>query len=188
MALEVHRFDWNYKNRFGLSDEVDVAHSRAQGQRLAQEVMLCRTTRPGIPIYIIGYSAGSAVALTAAESVPPDTVERMILLAPSVSKGYDLRRALGGTRSGIDVFVSERDRFWLGLGTAIIGTSDGQRQAAAGRVGFIPSADPLVTRLRQYPWDPSVAWTGNTGGHSGPLRPAFLEVYVLPLLSPAAPA
>jgi pimeloyl-ACP methyl ester carboxylesterase len=187
LALEVRSFDWNYPNGFGLADEVDVAHSRAQGERLAQELALCQSLRPGVPVYVVAYSAGCAVALAAADSLSPDSVERIVLLSPSVSREYDLRKALRAARSGMDVFFSERDRFWLGVGTAIVGTSDGKRQSAAGRVGFVPPADPLIARLRQYPWDPSVAWSGNTGGHSGTIRSSYLEAYVVPLLSPAGP-
>ncbi len=67
---------------------------------------------------------------------------------------------LADSRQGIDVFISERDRFWPGVGIAITGTSDGRRQAAAGRVGFEPLADSIIDRLHQHLWDPSIASTG----------------------------
>jgi alpha-beta hydrolase superfamily lysophospholipase len=183
LQLEVRSFDWTHERGLGLSDEIDVAHSRNQGRRLAQEVVLYQGACLGAPVYVLAYSAGCAVALAAAESVPLDGLERVILLAPSVSVGYDLRPALAGARQGIDVFISARDRFWLGVGTAVVGTSDGRRQPAAGRVGFQAPADPIVGRLHQHPWDPSVAWTGNAGGHAGTLQSAYLKAYVLPLLS-----
>jgi hypothetical protein len=175
LPLEVRTFDWTHGRGFGLADEVDV------------EVALYHATRPGLPVYIVAYSAGCVVALAAAESVPPDGLERVVLLAPAVSEGYDLRPALAGARGGIDVFTSARDRFWLGVGTTVVGTADGRRQPAAGRVGFDAPADALASRLHQHPWDPVIAWTGNDGGHTGPLRPAYLKAYVLPLLSPALP-
>jgi hypothetical protein len=186
LPLEVRSFHWTHDRGLGLADEVDVAHSRDQGRRLAEEVVRFHAAHPGVPVYLVAYSAGCAVALSAAESAPPDGLERVILLAPSVSDGYDLRAALAGSRSGIDVFVSARDRFWLGVGTGVVGTSDGRRQAAAGRVGFEPPVDPLVGRLRQHPWDPAVVWTGNTGGHTGTLQATYLRAYVLPLLSSQA--
>jgi hypothetical protein len=40
----------------------------------------------------------------------------------------------------------------------------------------------LAARLHQHPWDSSVAWTGNNGGHNGALRPKYLRSYILPLL------
>jgi pimeloyl-ACP methyl ester carboxylesterase len=135
-----------------------------------------------MPVHVIAHSAGCAVALSAAESVPVNSLARLVLLAPSVSEGYDLRPALAGAAGGIDAFISDRDRFWLGFGTGLVGTSDGLRQAAAGRVGFDPPADALAERLRQHPWDASVAWTGNAGGHADTLRQAYLRAYVFPLL------
>jgi pimeloyl-ACP methyl ester carboxylesterase len=190
LPLHVRSFDWTHGRGLGLADVVDVDYARCQGQQLADEIRRYRWAYPTVPIYLVGFSAGSTVALTAAESLPTDTLERIVLLAPSVSAGYDLRAALASARQGVDVFTSERDRFYLGLGTAVLGTSDGKRQAAAGRVGFCPPAlsageTCLSGRLRQHPWDPSVAWTGNEGGHSGSLRAQYLRAYVLPLLTPA---
>jgi hypothetical protein len=106
-----------------------------------------------------------------------------------VSAGYDLRPALRCCRGSVEVFYSQRDRWQLGLGTGLIGTTDRRRDDAAGRVGFrvcppCPADAPLYSRLRQHPWDPAVAWTGNLGGHSDPYQPQYLRAYVLPLLLP----
>jgi pimeloyl-ACP methyl ester carboxylesterase len=192
LPLFVRSFEWTHDRRRGILDMTDVPYSRAQGQRLAGDIMWYRATYPRVPVYIVAHSAGSMVALSAVDWLPPDSVERMILLAPAVSAEYDLRRGLMASRQGVDVFCSERDRFWLGLGTAVVGTADGRRGSeAAGRVGFYPpnmaAGDAaLAGRLRQHPWDPSVAWTGNRGDHSGTLRLAYMKAYVLPLLAPAA--
>jgi pimeloyl-ACP methyl ester carboxylesterase len=186
LSLYVRSFDWTHGRGQGLADVVDVDYSRCQGRRLAEEVCRYQRAFPGVPVFVVGYSAGSAVALAAAEWLPADSLERLVLLAPAVSASYDLRRALASTRQGIDVFTSERDAFYLGLGTGVFGTADGKRDAAAGRVGFCPPRDGLFAgRLRQYPWDESVAWTGNLGSHNGSLSPAYLKAYVLPLLTPA---
>ena len=159
----------------------DIGHARAQAYRLAGQVNWYRTNYPDEPLYVIAHSAGTMVALEATQWLAPDSIERIILLAPAVSSDYDLRRALVTARLGVDVFASERDRFWFG-------TADGKRGGpAAGRVGFdapalVPSEAALASRLRQHPWDPSVAWTGNLGAHSDSLRSAYLKAYVLPLL------
>jgi hypothetical protein len=73
-----------------------------------------------------------------------------------------------------------------------VGTADGKRGVPpAGRVGFDmpPMSAPdvcLAQRLRQHPWEPSVAWTGNSGSHAGSLKPTYFRTFVLPLLTPAA--
>jgi len=119
--------------------------------------------------------------------VPPGSIDRLILLAPAVSSAYDLRLALRNTRQGIDVFRSYHDLLILGLYVYLIGTTDRHWDAAAGRVGFEPivcgpSDCALYQKLRDHPWDPSLAWTGHDGGHYGSHSPGYLRAYVLPLL------
>ncbi len=189
LPLHVRSFDWTHGRGRGVADVVDLGYSRCQAALLAEEISRYRGTFPGMPIYLVGFSAGCAVALQAAERLPPDTLERIVLLAPAVSANYDLRGALASARLGIDVFTSDRDRFWLGVGTGVVGTADGTRDPAAGRVGFRPpvlSPDEtrLAGRLHQHSWDECVAWTGSDGGHADSLRPAFLKAYVFPLLAP----
>lgn len=187
--LYVRCFEWTHETGVGLSDLTDVAHARAQARCLAEHVCQYRTTNPQLPIYVLGYSAGTHVVLEATRWLEPNSLERVVLLAPAVSADYDLRQALAVARQGVDVFTSTRDRFYLGLGTRVVGTADGKRGVPpAGRVGFdmppMTGADMcLAQRLRQHPWEPSVGWSGNKGNHSGSLQPAYLRAYVLPLLT-----
>lgn len=188
LPLYVRSFDWTHGRGRWLADQLDQAHPRCQAQRLAAEIHLYRPPCPGLPVSVVAFSAGSAAALAAAESLPPDSLERLVLLAPAVSSGYDLRRALASARQGLDVFTSEHDFLRLGLATVVAGTADGKHQVAAGLHGFdSPSLSPadaaLAGRLRQHPWDPCMAWTGNLGTHMGYCRPAYLRAYVLPLLT-----
>lgn len=189
LPLDVRPFPWSHGLGLGLADVLDVAHTRREGGRLAAEVVRCQRERPDLPVSLVGYSAGCAVVLAAAECLPADSLGRIVLLAPAVSSSYDLRPALASARGGLDAFISERDRLWLGFGTAIAGTSDGRHEPAAGRVGFqpptvCPGEAWLADRLKQHPWSPYVAWTGHTGGHSGSLQPCYLQSFVLPLLAP----
>ena len=111
----------------------------------------------------------------------------MILLAPSVSVGYDLRPTLRAAREGLDVFCSKKDWVALGFVTRVVGTTDRFGAAAAGRHGFTADTVPEqeVPRLRQHFWSPDVSWTGNTGGHHGMHTPAFLHTYLFPLIGVA---
>src|SRR5258708_12843856 len=108
----------------GATEVTDTAKARAQACRLAGEISSYRPACPGTPIYVIAHSAGSRVALESTRWLPPDSVDRIILLAPAVSADYDLRPGLGTARWSVDVFTSRRDRFILGLGTALVGTAD----------------------------------------------------------------
>jgi len=187
-SLQVETVAWSLGYRRYLADHVDHANHLAQGQLLACQVVAYRQAYPGRRIYLMGHSAGCAVILAAADVLPPDSVDRIVLLAPSVCAEYDLRPALRSARDGMDVFTSGADRFVLGLGMRIVGTSDRKCRVAAGQFGFTPvladTADAaLYSRLRQYAWDPAVQWSGNDGGHYGSIQAGFLRAYVLPLLT-----
>jgi len=189
LPLEVVTVEWSQGSV--VADHTDWERTQEQGCQLASRIISYRQTNPGHAIYLVAHSAGTGVALTAAAAVPPGSVNRMILFAPSVSTDYDLRPALRGSRDGIDVFYSRRDVFSLGFGVAFIGTSDGgQGCQAAGRFGFRVQQESdedaiLYAKLRQYPWERCQARAGNHGLHSGTSRQRFLHAFVLPLLHPS---
>jgi pimeloyl-ACP methyl ester carboxylesterase len=186
MPLYVETFVWSHGYGRYVIDHTDHCNHIEMGRILAARVCAYRRAYPNLRIYLVAHSAGNAVALAAAERLPPDTLDRIVLLAPSVSPGYDLRPALASSREGIDAFVSERDRVVLGVAMYVVGTADRCVGPAAGHVGFRPvvynPADAaLYSRLRQHAWHPAVSWTGNEGGHYGNNRATFLGPYVLPL-------
>lgn len=186
-TLEVKTFAWSHGYWRVIFDQLDHTNHLDQAHNLAVQICAYRSAHPDRRVYLLGHSAGSAVVLAAAEALPPNSVTRIILLAPSVCATYDLRPALRASREGIDCFYSDADRLILGLGVGILGTTEGGCRTPAGRVGFIPAQeDPadarLYEKLRQHPWDPEVRWTGHDGGHFGNHVPDFLRVYVLPLL------
>jgi pimeloyl-ACP methyl ester carboxylesterase len=188
--LFVRSINWSHGPGWVVPDVTDIDHSECEAKRFARLIAAYRDRFPNTPIYLVGYSAGAQVVLEATRSLGPDSVERIVLLAPAVAADYDLRPALAAARQGVDSFSSERDSIYLGIGTAILGTADGERGTqAAGRVGFdpprlSPAEAHLANRLHEHPWDRSMVWTRNNGTHDGTLRPAYLRAYVLPLLSP----
>jgi pimeloyl-ACP methyl ester carboxylesterase len=191
LPLHVHTFEWSHGYRRIFADHLDQEHARQEGQRLAEEILCYKKQQPesALPIDLFAHSAGSAVVLYAAEYLPPDSIECIVLLAPSVSADYDIRPALRCARHGMEVFHSVRDRGYLGVGMAIFGTSDHRRGAVAGRVGFRVPCDAgpdsaLYARLHQHPWDPSLNWTGHTGGHFSGYEAGYLRAAVVPCLLP----
>jgi pimeloyl-ACP methyl ester carboxylesterase len=185
--LQVETVPWSHGRWRYLADHLDHANHVSQGQQLAAQVIACRQACPGRRVYLVGHSSGCAVVLAAAEALPADSIDRVILLAPSVCVSYDLRPALRTARAGIEVFYSNQDIAILGLGMGIVGTAEGGCRIAAGRRGFNPvitctTDAALYEKLHQHAWDPAVAWSGHTGGHYGSNQPEFLRAYVLPLL------
>jgi pimeloyl-ACP methyl ester carboxylesterase len=168
----------------GPKDHCDYDAQIRGARRLADCIIRYRAAHPGEQIYLIGHSAGVHVILEAANQLPPDSVDRIVLLASSVSYCYDLRNALRCSREGIDAMYSKEDQV-VALGSELLGTADNQFVKPAGAVGFLvpPPTDPdacLFAKLRQYRWHPNIAWTGHWGGHSGFTCHGFLDAYVFP--------
>lgn len=187
VPLTVETYEWQHGCGRILADQCDCAYARAAGERLAEKVRCYRQCYPTGRVYLVGHSAGTQVVLAAAEALPPGSVNRIILLAPSVSACYDLRPALRASCEGIDTFYSCKDWWYLGMAVGVVGTADRTWSAAAGRVGFRPRVETpedgaLYAKLRQHPWQPEVACTGHDGGHYGAHQPGHLRAFVVPLL------
>jgi pimeloyl-ACP methyl ester carboxylesterase len=180
--MDLSVFAWSHGYRQLLLDQRDTAHAKAQGARLAAKIAERSRQEPGRRVVVVAHSAGAAVALAAGDVLPPDAIDRVILLAPSVSTGYDVRPTLRAAREGVDVFCSKKDWVALGFATRLFGTVDRRWAPAAGRNGFHEPGEGEADGLRQHFWSPEVARTGNTGGHYGTHAPAFIQTYLFPLM------
>jgi hypothetical protein len=188
----VELFPWGHGLGRWYADLTDVANRDRQAVRLAEAVRSFRADRPEAPIFLVAKSGGAGIVVKALELLDADTVERALLLAPALSPGYDLTRALCAVRRELVAFWSPWDVFVLGAGTRLFGTIDRVRTVSAGMVGFlVPDAsDPgdeqepgrQYAKLRQVRWRPGMAATLYFGGHVGPDCPLFLRRYVVPLL------
>jgi pimeloyl-ACP methyl ester carboxylesterase len=191
MGLTGDRFVTNtvYWSRYQtvLGDSTDSVGHLLGAQDLARRIQALRQLEPGRKIYVVGHSAGCRVTLEAARLLPPNSVDRIVLLGASASFCCDLGPALLAARDGLDNFYSPRDSV-LWMGTNTIGLSDGSAHPAGGRVGFYPPPPhspsyPLyMVKLRQYQWNRGVEWTGHDGRHAGYHTPKHLAAFVLPLL------
>lgn len=186
--IEFVAFPWSHGYRKLLRDQTDKSHAREQGARLAAAVLERKALEPHRRVVIVGHSAGCAVALAAGDVLPRDALDRVVLLAPSVSTGYDVRPTLWSAREGVDVFCSKKDWVALGFVVRVVGTTDNfWSGTAAGRHGFRMKtqgnlAELEAARLREHFWTQDVAWTGHTGGHHGMHAPEFVRNYLFPLL------
>lgn len=186
-AVGVETFVWSHGYRRSIADQVDAAHARLQGQRLAAEVRARQAADPGARISLAGHSAGAAVVVAASEHLPADSLACIVLLAPSVPVDTDLSAALRASRGGVHVFYSPEDRWMMHAVTCLEVFKSGRRRTPAGIAGFQPPgaacADDAYARLRNYPWNPTLTSLGHDGGHFGGYQPAFVQAFILPLLA-----
>lgn len=181
LGLPVETFAWSHGAGRVLADLHAHDHQKAKGDELARLVLAHRKGFPTGRIYLVCHSSGAAIVLAAAKALPVGCVDRIVLLAPALSPGCDLRPALRCARQGVDSFHSANDM--VGRVLALVGNADGQFLISAGCAGFrTPGADALYGHLRQRPWDPQMTRSGYFGGHFGCTRAGFLRTYVVPLL------
>ena len=170
-----------------LYNQSAVLRNREVASFLAARIRSYQRAYPGRRVFLIGHSGGTAIAVWAAEALPPGSeVDGIILLGSSLSPGYDLSRALARSRGGIVSFHSDLDGGLLGIGTILFGTMDGLHTVSAGKVGFRPppgaDASGQYAKLFQIAWQPSMIKDGHGGGHFDYMGPSFLSARVGPLL------
>ena len=185
--MSVELFDWTVP----LSPLINLRNegrNRRMAAVLADRILAYRTSHPGGAVFLVGHSGGTAVAVWAAEALPDGRqIDGIVLLASSLSPGYDLSSALRRTRGGVVNFCSERDSAILGAGTVMFGTMDGKHTEAAGKVGFsVPEsrrAGGVYRGFSEIRWNPDMAQMGHDGGHFGCLSTRFVSSYVAPLIT-----
>jgi pimeloyl-ACP methyl ester carboxylesterase len=167
-----------------------LSHNRAEAAKIAEKIVTYQNAYPGKPVSLVGHSGGGGVAVLALESLPPERkIALAMLLAPALSRDYDLRKALSRTDAGIWNYYSHADMGFLGLGTTVFGNIDGGHGPAAGAFGFIEPwgmdrADRALygRMLHQQAWSPQMAEAGNYGLHTTWARESFVAKWLAPVV------
>ena len=178
---------WNWTGRLApISALWAHARQRAQARLIADRVRKLRSESPATQLVLVGHSAGAGLVIMALEDLPPDSqVDEVVLLAPALSRNYDLTRALRHVHGHADVFYSERDTLVLAVGTFLFGTVDGVHGEAAGHCGFAKprgASDGAYAKLTVHPFSNDRWLYGDDGGHAGILAPGVASAIVAPLL------
>ena len=159
---------------------------RVQARRIATRVRQLRAAAPTSPIVLASHSAGAGPVVLALEDLPPTIeVDGVVLLAPALSRSYDLTRALRHVRDRADVFCSDRDTLVLAIGTFVFGTVDGVHGEAAGHCGFVRPATAAAheyEKLHIHRFSRARWLLGGDGGHYGPQNLNVAAIMCAPLL------
>ena len=163
------------------------AENRIKATVLARRVAKYQRKYPRRPVVLVGMSGGGAIAVWTAEAMPAARrVDGIIMLAPTLSREYDLSRALALSRRGAVSFYSALDWIFLGVGTTVYGTMDARHAPSAGSAGFaVPAAGrraELYHKLHQISWKGEMVLTGHAGGHLTSGSAVFVARYVAPFV------
>jgi pimeloyl-ACP methyl ester carboxylesterase len=168
-AIEV--YEW--PNLLGpLENLIDPTLARSLARAVAPRIAQYRRTHPDKPLHLLGYSGGGALAVFIAEELPEDTpVDNIVLVQVSLSREYDLSKALRRVRGRIVNLHAPLDVIMLGMGTTVFGTMDRKHAFSAGKDGFdLEKAvrDPAERqRVEQQSWSTKALWSGHMGTHMG---------------------
>ena len=179
-----------------LADQgAGVSYKRSKAQDLAQQISQFVATHSGVPVHLIGLSAGTAIAVFALEELSEtNKVESVVFLGSSLSNHYDLTNALQRVRGRVYVFTSEYDAV-LGIAVPIFGTADRKYcgACAVGLHGFHLPLDAtsetreLYGKIENIAWRSEFAKTGNLGGHTDTVKSEFVTAHIAPLLTGDGP-
>jgi pimeloyl-ACP methyl ester carboxylesterase len=165
----------------------DQARNRTKAEEIAAKVVRYKMAHPERPVVLVGQSGGGAIAAWVAEAMPPgEKIDGLVMLSAALSPEYALDGALANVKRGIISYHSSRDWFFLGVGTTISGTMDGEHSSSAGRLGFaVPSSPRRVKayeKLYQIPWQREMALSGYSGTHITSGAREFVAAYVAPFV------
>jgi len=172
-----------------LTDQTGVETNRKKAHELARRVEGYMRSHPGLPVHLIGVSAGTGLVVWALEDVAPEfQATAGILISSSLDTQYDLSRAMANTKEGIYSFKSVADTV-LSLGVTWAGTVDRGGGLAGGLVGFgVPSNASDETnrlykeKLHEIAWWPGDVVYGHVGDHLGATNPAYVKAKVAPIV------
>jgi pimeloyl-ACP methyl ester carboxylesterase len=186
-------FTWQTGLGVGADQIASESYKRGKARQLAKRIDEYQREHPNAPVTLIGLSAGTVIAVYALEELPEGaSVDTVILLAGSLSADYKLTNALQRVRGKLYSFSSEKDamlRFLLPLA----GTADRARgtNATIGLAGVRMPSDPSAETRLQYqklvevPWNDEFKDYGHYGGHTDPVKAAFVQAVLAPLVMAA---
>lgn len=174
-----------------MADQLaSVEFKRAKAKQSAASIRRYIEEHPGRPVGLLGFSAGTAEAVFALESLPESTpVDHVVLLGASISHDYDMTEALRRVRHRLYIITSTHDHM-LSIAMPLSGTADRKfHDPGAGIRGFVlpPNASAETRRLyaekiSTIRYSKDFRKDGDKGHHFDNVKAEFIRDQVAPLL------
>jgi pimeloyl-ACP methyl ester carboxylesterase len=180
---------WETGKGLMADQKASVAYKREKAKEAAEKIQDYRDDYPDAPVGILGFSAGTAEAIFALESLPEDEhVHHVVLLGASISRDYDLTKALKRVKHKLHIITSPHDHM-LGTMMPLSGTADRKyHDPGAGIKGFVLPANATEETRRLYaekivtiPYSKDFRKDGDKGHHFDNVKEDFIRDHVAPL-------
>jgi hypothetical protein len=181
---------WETGKGLMADQKASVAYKRAKAKDAAAKIHDYRKDYPDASVGILGFSAGTAEAVFALESLPEESqVHHVVLLGASISRDYDLTKALKRVKHKLHIITSPHDHM-LGTLMPLSGTADRKfHDPGAGIKGFVlpPGASQETRQLYAekivvIPYSKDFRKDGDAGHHFDNVKEDFIRDHVAPLL------
>ena len=181
---------WETGKGLMADQEASVAYKRKRARQAADKIEDYREDYPEAPVAILGFSAGSAEAVFALESLPEDTdVHHVVLLGASISRDYDLTKALRRVKHKMHIITSPHDHMLTVL-MPLSGTADRKfHDPGAGIKGFVLPRNASEETRQLYaekivviPYSKDWRKDGDGGHHFDNVKEDFIRDHIAPLL------
>lgn len=183
-------FSWEEGKGILKDQDASDAYKRKKAKAMAVEIERQVKAFPKVPVSMLGFSAGTLECIYALEELPETVqVEYVVLLGASLSRDYDLTKALKRVHGHLYLYTSTADRM-LGFLMPFTGTADRKfDDPGAGITGFVtPKGASALTRKLYVDKIVTIAWTkklekdGDYGHHFDNIKMEFIRDHVAPLL------
>ena len=184
-------FTWETGEGLIADQDASVKFKRSKAKEAAARIRQHVKANPAVPLDMLGFSAGTAVAIFALEDLPETVqVDEVVLLGTSISRDYDLTKALKRVKGHVYIYTSTHDRM-LGFLMPFSGTADRKfDDPGAGITGFVlPAGATAQTRELYAEKIVTIAWTaklekdGDYGHHFDNVNMEFIRDHVAPLFT-----
>ena len=182
-------FTWETGEGLMADQDASVKFKRSKAKEAAAKIRQHAQANPGVPLDLLGFSAGTAIAIFALEDLPETVqVDHVVLLGTSISEDYDLTKALKRVRGHVYLYTSTHDRM-LGFLMPFSGTADRKfHDPGAGIKGFVLPAGATAETRKLYaqkivtiPWTAKLEKDGDYGRHFDNVKMEFIRDHVAPL-------
>ncbi len=187
---------WETGKGLMADQKASVTFKREKAKEAAEKIQDYKDDYPHAPVGILGFSAGTAEAVFALESLPEDEkVHHVVLLGASISRDYDLTEALKRVKHKLHIIISPHDHM-LGTLMPLSGTADRKyHDPGAGIKGFVlpPGASEETRRLYAEKivtihYSKDFRKDGDQGHHFDNVKEDFIRDHVAPLfMAPTGP-
>lgn len=182
-------FSWETGKGLNADQTASVEYKRQKARELAKSIQQRVEKYPGVPVDLLGFSAGTAEVVFAMEALPEKVqIDTVVLLGASISHDYDLTEMLKRLKGKMYVYTSTHDRM-VGFFMKFSGSADRKYHDAGADIhGFVlPNGATDETRrlyaekIVNIKWNKEFEKDGDRGHHFDNVKMEFIRDQVAPL-------